>query len=84
MADVNKLLKRKDNSKLFSEIKEATKPKLNINRLCSRRSNAKSDLDKWRSVLETAYHYAMPNYNPFENYGMGGQITPGQEYNADI
>lgn len=84
MVDINKLLNKRDNSKLFDEVKKANKPKININRLCSRRSKAKSDLDKWRGILETAYHYAMPNYNPFENYGRGGQITPGQEYNADI
>lgn len=84
MVDVNKLLKRRDNTKLFQEVKEANESKLNISRLSSRRSKAKSDLDKWRSILQTAYHYAMPNYNPFENYGRGGSIAPGQEYNADI
>jgi hypothetical protein len=84
MVDANKLLKRRDNSKLFQDVKEANKPKLNVSRISSRRSKAKADLDKWRSILETAYHYAMPNYNPFENYGRGGGIAPGQEYNADI
>ena len=84
MVDANKLLNRKGKGKLFKEIDKANKPKLDISRLCSRRSKAKSDLDKWRSLLETAYHYAMPDYNPFENYGRGGLNTPGQQYNADI
>ena len=84
MADIRKILKKRDNSQLFADVKKANKPEVNVSRLCSRRSKAKGDLDKWRSILETAYHYAMPNYNPFENYGRGGQTTPGQEYNADI
>jgi len=84
MADMRKLLKKRDNAKLFDEIKEQKKPKLNINRLVAMRTAAKSDLDMWRAILETSYHYAMPNYNPFENYGLAGMLTPGQEYNADI
>ena len=84
MADMRKLLKKRDNAKLFDEVKEQKKPKLNINRLVAMRTAAKSDLDMWRSILETSYHYAMPNYNPFENYGLAGMLTPGQEYNADI
>ena len=81
---MRKLLKKRDNAKLFDEVKEQKKPKLNINRLVAMRTAAKSDLDMWRSILETSYHYAMPNYNPFENYGLAGMLTPGQEYNADI
>lgn len=84
MVDINKVLKREDKSKIFKHIKDATKPKVNLSQLAKRRSNAKADLDKWRSYLQTAYHYAMPNYNPFENYGKGGAISPGQEYNGDI
>jgi hypothetical protein len=84
MADIDKLLKRKDKSKLFDQVREENKPKLNVNRLISRRNQAKADLDKWRSLLESAYHYAMPDYNPFENYGRGGQLSPGQQYDADI
>ena len=84
MVDANKLLRRKNNAEVFKKIDKATKPKLDISRLVSRRSDAKGDLDKWRSLLETAYHYAIPNYNPFENYGLGGQETPGQQYDSDV
>lgn len=84
MADMRKLLKKHDNAKLFDEVAKEKKPKLNVQRLVAMRTAAKSDLDMWRSLLETAYHYAMPNFNPFENYGLAGMLTPGQEYNADI
>ena len=84
MIDIESALNRKGRSKIFKEVAEKNKPKLNVSSLLKRRSVAKADLDKWRSFLETAYHYAMPNYNPFENYGRGGGISPGQEYNADI
>lgn len=84
MADMRKLLSKRDNAKMFDEISKEKKPKLNINRIMAMRTAAKSDLDMWRAILETAYHYAMPNYNPFENYGLAGMLTPGQEYNADI
>jgi hypothetical protein len=82
--DVRKLLRKRDNAKMFDEVAKEKKPKLNVNRLVAMRTTAKSDLDMWRAILETAYHYAMPNYNPFENYGLAGMLTPGQEYNADI
>lgn len=84
MVDANKLLNRKGMGKVYKEIDEANKPKLDIDKLCTRRTNAKANLDKWRSLLETAYHYALPDYNPFENNGMGGSITPGQQYDSDI
>lgn len=84
MVDANKILKRRDNSRLFNEIKEENKPKLDVNRLVRRRNKAKGDLDQWRSMLETAYHYALPDYNPFENYGRGGAVTKGNQYNGDI
>lgn len=82
--DARKLLNKPDNSKVLSEIKEINKPKIDVNRLVKRRNKAKGDLDKWRSLLETAYHYSMPNYNPFENAGFAGKVSPGQQYNADI
>jgi len=84
MVDANKMLNRKGMGKVFKEIDEANKPKLNIDSLCSRRSKAKSNLDMWRSLLETAYHYTLPDFNPFENYGKGGLETPGQQYDSDI
>lgn len=84
MTDVRKLLKKRDNAKLFDEVGKEKKAELNINRIVAMRTAAKSDLDMWRGILETSYHYAMPNYNPFENYGLAGMFTPGQEYNADI
>src|SRR5690606_6259553 len=46
--------------------------------------DAKADLDKWRSLLQNAYHYAIPNYNPFSNYRRAGLDAPGQQQNADI
>lgn len=84
MTDIKKILKKRDNTKLFDEVKKANKPALDVNRLVAMRTTAKSNLDMWRSLLETAYHYAMPNYNPFENYGLAGFLTPGQQYNANI
>lgn len=84
MTDVRKLLKKRDNAKIFDEVAKEKKPKLNVQRLMARRTAAKNDLDMWQSLLQTAYHFAMPNYNPFENYGLGGMLAPGQEYNADI
>ena len=84
MTDIKKLLKKREGANLFDEIKEQKKPKINTQQILAMRNKAKSDLDMWRSLLDTAYHYAMPNYNAFENYGLGGMLTPGQEYNADI
>jgi hypothetical protein len=84
MVDINKMLGKRDNSKLFDEVREINKPKLDVNRISKRRSNAKGDLDQWRSLLETAYHYATPNFNPFENGGLGGSVSKGSEYNGDI
>lgn len=84
MVDYRKLLNKRDNTNLFKELKRQSKPKLDIRRLCAMRDAAKTELDLWRSILETAYHYAMPNYNPFVNYGKGGALTPGQLYNANI
>lgn len=84
MVDANKILKRRDNSKLFSEIKEENKPKLNINRIVSRHDKAKGDLNQWRDILESAYHLALPDYNPFENYGSGGAVVKGNRYSGDI
>lgn len=84
MTDIRKALGKRDNTKLFAEVKKANKPALDVNRIVAMRTTAKANLDMWRSLLETAYHYAMPNYNPFENYGLAGFLTPGQQYNANI
>ena len=84
MADINQLVGRKDRTKLFDEIKKQNKQPIDLNRLVKRRSDAKADLDKWRSLLQNAYHYAIPNYNPFINYGRAGLDAPGQQQNADI
>ncbi len=84
MTDIKKMLKKRDNSNLFKEVDKTLKPKIDTKRIACMRDAAKSDLDLWRDILETAYHYAMPNYNPFENYGLAGYLTPGQLYNADI
>lgn len=84
MTDYRKALGKRDNTKLFAEVKKANKPALDVNRIVAMRTTAKANLDMWRSLLETAYHYAMPNYNPFENYGLAGFLTPGQQYNANI
>lgn len=84
MVDARKLLKKRDNTKLFEEIRKETKPKLDIKKVVRMRSDAKTELDLWRSILQTAYHYSMPDYNPFENMGLAGFLTPGQQYDADI
>lgn len=84
MEDYRKLLKKRDNTKLFDEIRKETKPKLDVKKITRMRSDAKTELDLWRSILQTAYHYAMPDYNPFENMGLAGFLTPGQQYDADI
>lgn len=84
MADYRKLLNKRDNTKLFEEIRKETKPKLDVKKVVRMRSDAKTELDLWRSILQTAYHYAMPDYNPFENMGLAGFLTPGQQYDADI
>ena len=84
MTNIKKMLGKRDNTKLFADVKAANKPALDVNRIVAMRTAAKANLDMWRSLLETAYHYAMPNYNPFENYGLAGFLTPGQQYNANI
>lgn len=84
MVDVKKILNKKDNSKFFEDVRKETKPKLDVNRLCRMRDDARQDLNLWRDILQTAYHYAMPDYNPFENYGLAGFLTPGQQYSANI
>lgn len=84
MVDTRKLLGKRDNTKLFEEIRKETKPKLDVKKVVRMRSDAKTELDLWRSILQTAYHYAMPDYNPFENMGLAGFLTPGQNYDADI
>lgn len=84
MVDTRKLLNKRDNTKLFDEIRKETKPKLDVKKVVRMRSDAKTELDLWRSILQTAYHYAMPDYNPFENMGLAGFLTPGQQYDADI
>jgi len=84
MTDIGKMLNKRDNSKMFDEVREKNKPKLDVDRIAKRRNNAKGDLDQWRSLLETAYHYATPNFNPFENGGLGGSVSKGSEYNGDI
>lgn len=84
MVDTRKLLKKRDNAKFYEEIRKETKPSLDVKKICRMRNDAKTELDMWRSILQTAYHYSMPDYNPFENYGMAGFLTPGQQYDADI
>ncbi len=79
------LMKRKEGSNVFKTAKELTpKPKVNTVQLLSRRNDAQSDLNLWRSLLQTAYTYAVPNYNPWINMGRGGSICPGQQLNANI
>ena len=83
--NVNALLKRREGANVFQAVKKAT-PKVSVNttQLMQRRNDANSDLNMWRSLLETAYHYAVPNYNPWINMGRGGSICPGQQLNADV
>lgn len=84
MDDYRKLLKKRDNTKFYEGIRKETKPKLDVKKVVRMRSDAKTELDLWRSILQTAYHYAMPDYNPFENMGLAGFLTPGEQYDADI
>lgn len=85
MEDIKVKIPGRGNGKSsYDEIKKKNKPALDVNQIMAMRTKAKADLDLWRSLLESAYHYAMPNYNPFVNYGLGGLLTPGQEYNANI
>ena len=81
--DVKKLLKRKERASLFEYVKP---PKKNINTedLVDRRKDAFTELNQWRSMLENAYWYAVPNYNPFINNGRGGKDAPGQIHGADL
>ena len=83
--NVNALLKRREGPNVFKAVKAAApKPKINTAQLMQRRNDASSDLNMWRSLLETAYHYTIPNYNPWINMGRGGSICPGQQLNADV
>jgi hypothetical protein len=83
--NVPAVLKRKERANVFKAVKAATpKKSVNVTELISRRNDAKSDLDMWRSLLQTAYYYTVPNYNPWVNMGRGGSITPGQQLNATI
>lgn len=83
--EVKELLKRKERANLFDTAKALIpKEQVNIQALMDRRNNAKADMDMWRSLLETAYKYAVPNYNPWVNLGMAGAITPGEILNGDI
>lgn len=83
MVDIKKFLNKRDNAKLFDEVKQKNKPSLDTRRIADRRSKARADLDKWRDLLETAYHYAMPNFNPFDNLNSSANLK-GQQYNGDI
>src|SRR5690606_31426988 len=83
--DARALLKRKDRANVFDIMKMMQpKPEVNVNQLMDRRNKAKYDLDMWRSLLETAYSYSVPNYNPWVNLGRGGAITPGENLNASV
>lgn len=84
--NVKALLKRKERSNVFKAAKELAPKKdgINVKSLVARRTTAKTENDLWRSLLETAYHYALPNYNPWINMGRGGSICPGQQLNGDI
>jgi hypothetical protein len=83
--NVTELLKRKSGPNVFSVEKDMRpKESLNIKSMMERRGQAKADLEQWRGLLETAYKYAVPNYNPWTNMGKGGALLPGQTLNADI
>lgn len=78
-------LKRREGASIFKTVKEAIpKSTTNVTELLARRTDAKADLDMWRSLLQTAYYYTVPNYNPWVNMGRGGSITPGQQLNATV
>jgi len=58
--------------------------KVDVKQLLKRRNDAKSDMDMWRSLLENAYHYIIPNYNPWVNHGRAGAVAPGQQRDGDV
>lgn len=84
--NIKSLLKRKERASIFDAAKQYTdnSRQTDIQEMINRRNNAQADLNMWRSILETAYHYTVPNYNPWINVGRGGAIAPGQVLNADI
>jgi len=83
--NVPALLKRKEQANVFDVAKaNAPKQKVNVTDLMRRRGDAQTELNMWRSLLETAYTYTIPNYNPWVNMGRGGSICPGQQLNANI
>jgi hypothetical protein len=85
MAKTTTLPARRELKNVFKAVKESLpKFQTNVTDLMSRRNDAKADLNMWRSLLQTAYYYAVPNYNPWVNMGLGGAITPGQQLNAAI
>ena len=84
-SNVPALRQRKEGQNVFQAVKAAIpKRSVNTTELISRRNDAKADLDMWRSLLQTAYYYTVPNYNPWVNMGRGGSITPGQQLNATV
>ena len=81
--DLKKLMKRRENSSVFTSM---PKPKFesNVQDLMRRRGVAKGEMLMWFDLLKKAYHYAVPNYNPWDNLGKAGQIVKGENKNADI
>lgn len=79
------VIKRKERANVFKAAKDLLPvTKADITRLAARRDTAAYELNMWRSLLQTAYQYALPNYNPWINMGRGGSICPGQVLNANI
>ena len=83
--DVNALFRRKEGPNVFQRVKaERPKAEIDLTQLMARRDKASWELNMWRGLLETAYSWSVPNYNPWVNLGRGGAITPGTQLNAGV
>jgi hypothetical protein len=83
--DVKALFKRKEGPNVFQRVNaERPKAEIDLTALMERRGKASWELNMWRGLLETAYSWSVPNYNPWVNLGRGGAITPGTQLNAGV
>lgn len=77
------LLTRARGASVFGESEKA-EPKLDKDELMNRFQKAKGEALKWYDMMRKAYHYTLPNYNPWENLDGSVVISEGNNYAADI
>lgn len=87
--EINNLLSRRKGANVLDTYKEKTKGETstNYNKLVARRNKARSELIQWRDLLNKAYHYAVPNYNVFDDYlenDVFRRLSPGKNLGADV